>query len=138
MSLRIGFAAPTARAIVPIFLAVLSLLVVCACSDRPSVAARATVENFYGAMQNDNPDLLHDNIAASATQRFREHVDATAGVAQSNSDVRRSVQVVTIDPPSIVGDNARVRVVFADEQSDTVVLVREGPRWKVVSTGRLE
>jgi hypothetical protein len=138
MSLFTGSASHPGRAVFSTLLAVLCLAVLCACSDRPAIAARATVENFYGALQNDNPDLLHDNIAATATQHFRDRVDSTAAAAQSSSDARRSVQVVSIDTPSINGDTARVRVVFADGQSDTVVMAREGLRWKVVTTGRLQ
>jgi hypothetical protein len=114
------------------------LVILCACSDRPAIAARATVENFYSAVQNDNLDLLHDNVASTATPQFRSRVDAIAAAAQSSSDVRRSVQVEKIDPPAISGDRARVRVEFADGQGDTVEMAREGLRWKVVSTGRMQ
>jgi hypothetical protein len=118
-------------------LAALGLVFSCACSDRPATAARATVENFYGAIQNDNLDLLHDNVASSATPQFRSNVDTTAAAAQTSSDVRRSVQVVTVHTPQISDGTAQVRVELGDGEADTVQLAREGLRWKVVSTGRL-
>jgi len=113
------------------------LLALSACSDRPSVAARATVETFYGAVQNDNLDLAGDNIARAASPQFRTHVEAAASAAQTSADGRRSVQLVRVETPSISGDTARVHVVFADGQTDTVTLMREGLQWKVLNSGRL-
>jgi hypothetical protein len=113
------------------------LILLSGCANRPSIAARATVENFYGAVQNDNLDLLDDNLAAMASPQFRDQVHTTAAAAQLNPDVRRSVQVVTIGPPSIDASSARVQVDFANGQSNTVTLVREGLRWKVLTTGTL-
>lgn len=128
-------ATPTVRGLRFAFL--LCFIALCACADRPSIAARATVETFYGAVQNDNLDLANDNIAATASPQFHQRVEATAASAQFNSDVRRSVQLVTVDAPVFNGSNAHVHVVFADGQSDTVTLVREGLRWKVQTTGKM-
>jgi hypothetical protein len=119
------------------WLPLLLLLTIVACSNRPSIAARASVETFYSAVQNDDVPLMEDNLAAGADPGFVEHVHQAAASAQSDPAVRASVQVTRIEQPSISGNNARVRVQFADGQSDTVLLGREGLRWKVLSSGRL-
>jgi hypothetical protein len=113
------------------------LSVFCACSDRPATAARATVETFYGALQSDNLPLMEDNLAQTASPQFRVRIEAVAADAQTSDDARRSVQLVRVDTPVITGGAARVRVVFADGQTDDVSLVSEGLRWKVLSSERL-
>lgn len=121
----------------PLLLALSLLLTLCACSNRPAVAASATVETFYTAVQADNLPVVDDNIAQNATPQFQQHVEQAAIAAQSGGAAQKFVQVVTIGTPSIVGDTAQVHVVFADGRSDTVSLVREGLRWKVLTSGRL-
>jgi len=107
------------------------------CADRQSIAAQATVETFYGAIQNDNLPLVEDNLAKAATPQFRERVEAAAQAAQSGGDAQRSVQLVRVDEPSMTAGGARIQVRFADGQTDIVSLVREGLRWKVLTSGRL-
>src|SRR5712692_4921739 len=96
------------------------LSVFCACSDRPATAARATVETFYGAVQNGNLPLMEDNLARTASPQFRARVEAAAAAAQAEGDARRSVQLVRVDAPAITDGVARVRVVFADGRVDDV------------------
>jgi sorbitol-specific phosphotransferase system component IIBC len=107
----------------------------CGCSDRPSIAARATVETFYSAVQNDNLPVADDNIAQTASPEFRARVEQAASAAQTTAETQRSMQVTRVDQPVISGATARVGVQFADGRADTVTLRREGERWKVVSTG---
>jgi hypothetical protein len=117
---------------------ILLLLALCACSNRASIAARATVETFYSAVQNDNMPLAEDNLAQSATPQFRARVEEAAAAAQSGGAAQQAVQLVRVDPPVINGDRARIHVLFADGRPDEVTLVREGLRWKVLTSGRLE
>jgi hypothetical protein len=116
---------------------VLFLSILCSCSNRSSIAIRATVETFYSAVQNDNGPLLDDNLSPSAPPAFRSHVQRTASEAQADPQTKASVQLVRVEEPSINGDTARVPVVFADGGRDIVVLNREGLRWKVASSSRL-
>jgi len=118
-------------------LLILLLLAACTGSDRPSIAARATVQTFFAAMQVDNVPLVDDNLANSAAPDFRDHVRSATESAQSNQQARLAITLVRVDPPAIDGNTARVQVVFADGGADTVSLAREGLRWKVVTTGRL-
>jgi hypothetical protein len=113
------------------------LLISCAGSDRPSIAARATVQTFYSAIQVDNVPVIDDNLATDASPQFREHVQAATLSAQSGGEPQRAVTLVRVDSPAIQGATANVHVVFADGGADTVALVREGLRWKVLTTGRL-
>jgi hypothetical protein len=115
----------------------IAVLISCACSDRPSVAARATVQTFYSAIQVDNVPVVDDNLAADASPQFRAHVQAATLSAQSDGEAQRAVTLVRVDTPAIHGATANVHVVFADGGADTVSLVAEGLRWKVVSSGRL-
>jgi hypothetical protein len=125
------------RSSLPLAVVLCAVALLCACSNRASVAARATVETFYTAIQADNLPVVQDNIAASASPQFQQHVLQAATAAQDGGVALKAVQVVKIDAPSINGSTARVTVVFADGGADTVVLAREGERWKVVSSGRL-
>src|SRR6266702_4138283 len=99
-----------------ILTAALMVLPFSGCSDRQSIAARATVETFYGAIQNDNIPLVEDNLAEAATPQFRERVEAAAQAAQSGGNAQQSVQLVHVDEPSITAGGARVQVTFADGQ----------------------
>jgi hypothetical protein len=116
---------------------VLSVLLLCSCSSRPAIAASATVETFYTAIQADNLPVVQDNIAANASAQFQQRVFQAAAASQSGGRAQRAVQLVKVDTPAISGNTATVGVVFADGGSDTVRLRREGERWKVVSSGRL-
>jgi hypothetical protein len=115
----------------------LVLLTLCACSNRPSIAARATVETFYSALRADNLPLADDNTAQSASTSFRDHAQAAAEAAQSDDSAAKAVEVMRVDSPAINGDTAQVHVVFADGSTDVVSLTKEGPRWKVLTSGRL-
>lgn len=114
------------------------ILVLSGCANRPSIAIRATVETFYSAIQNANFPLMDDNVSGSAEPAFRQHARQAAQDAQSDPAARAAVQVTRVDQPVITGSSAAVRVQFADGQSDTVRLVRERLRWRVISSGRLQ
>lgn len=118
-------------------LAFLLLAALCACSNRPAVAARATVQTFYSAIQVDNFPVVEDNLAPNASSEFRQHIQTAAEAAQTSGTAERAVQIVRIDTPSIRGDNAQVHVVFADGSTDVVSLSRHQFRWKVVTSSRL-
>jgi len=118
-------------------LLILLFLAACAGSDRPSIAARATVQTFFSAMQVDNVPIVDDNLASSASPDFRDHVRSATESAQNDEQARRAVTLVQVDSPDISGTTARVHVVFADGGADSISLAREGLRWKVVTTGRL-
>jgi hypothetical protein len=111
--------------------------VVAGCSNHAPVAVKATVETFYSGIAEDDSGNIQDNLAPAASQAFQQHVTAAAATAQHDAAVLKSVQLVQIGAPSIHGDRAQVHVVFADGQSDTVTLVREGLMWKVLASGRL-
>jgi hypothetical protein len=128
---------PTRCPVLSILVACCALVLLCACSDRPAIAARATVETFYTAIQADDLPVVQDNLAASASPRFGQRVLQAAAAAQTGGAAEKAVQLVQVGTPSIAGNTARVHVVFADGSSDTVSLVREGERWKVESTGKL-
>jgi hypothetical protein len=125
------------RAGAGLLLMALAITLLVACSNRPALAAKATVETFYTAVQADNLPVAEDNIATNATPQFHQRVEQAAGAAQAGGGAQKSVQVVQVDAPSIDDGTAHVRVLFADGQSDTVSLVREGLRWKVLTSGRL-
>ena len=112
-------------------------LLLAGCGSRVAVAIKATVHTFYAGIAEDDVGYIDDNIAPSASSTFQQHVMQEANEAQHDSAALHTVQIVRIDDPSITGDTARVHVVFADGGSDDVVLVRQGVRWKVVSSGRL-
>lgn len=118
-------------------LLLLAVLYFSACSNRPAIAAKATVQTFYAAIQDDNAPVVADNVAQSASAAFREHVRMAAVAAQAGGAAQQAVEIVRVDAPAISDNTARVHVVFADGGSDTVSLEREGARWKVVSSGRL-
>ncbi len=118
-------------------LALCSAALLCACSNRPSIAAQATVETFYAAIRADNLPVVQDNMATTASPQFQQHVLQAATAAQEGGAAERAVQVVKVDTPSIDGNTASVGVVFADGGADSIRLTREGERWKVVSSGRL-
>jgi hypothetical protein len=113
------------------------ILVLGGCANRPSIAIRATVETFYSAVHNANLPLIDDNTSSAADPAFRQHTRQAAEDAQSDPAARASVQITRVDQPVISGSSATVRVQFADGRPDTVVLVREGLRWRIVSSGRL-
>ena len=127
---------PLARAAL-LFTPALALVTLFACSNRPAIAARATVETFYAAIQSDNQPLIADNLAQNASPQFRQRVERAALAAQGGGAAQQFVQLVRVDTPTVSDDTARVHVLFADGQPDTVSLVREGLRWKVLRSGRM-
>jgi hypothetical protein len=116
---------------------VIAAIVLSACSNRPAIAAKATVHTFYSAIQADDVPVVEDNLAQTAAPSFRRHVEAATVAAQAGGAAERAVQIVRVDSPSIRGSSARVPVRFADGASDIVTLTQEGLRWKVVTSGRL-
>jgi hypothetical protein len=115
-----------------------ALVLLAACtSNRPALAIKATVETFYAGIANENVSFIDDNLAPSASPAFRDHVLAAASAAQQSAATQRAVQTVRIGQPVIKDSMARVHVVFADGSADNVSLVRQGVRWKVVTSGRL-
>lgn len=122
-----------------LFPALLTALVLIGCtSNRPAVAIKATVETFYAAIATDNVSEIDDNLAPSATTSFHKHVLAAARAAQESTEAQKAVQTMRIDQPAIRGDRAKVHVVLADGTSDDVLLARQGFRWRVVTSSRLD
>ena|SRR5579875_3290182 len=125
---------PALPAALTLTIALCALVLLCACSNRSVIAARATVETFYTAVQADNLPVVQDNLAADASPQFQQRIMQAAAAAQAGGPAQQAVRITQVDTPSINGNAARVRVVFADGKSDVVYLDREGPRWKVVNS----